>query len=51
MGQAERLYLTEIDETYEGDTFFPPFEDKFDEIERESHDQFDFVTYRKKRVE
>ena len=49
--QTQRLYVTEIKKTYEWDTFFPPFEEHFDEVERIPHDDHDFVVYRKKRVE
>ncbi len=48
---TEYLYLTEIKKNYEWDRFFPEFEDEFEEIERTSHEAFDFVTYRKKRVD
>lgn len=52
MDKAERLYLTEIKHTYEWDTFFPKFEEHFEEVERETYnDDLDFVSYRKKRVE
>ncbi len=49
--RAERLYLTEIKEIYQWDTFFPDFEDHFEEVERIDKWAYDFVTYRKKRVE
>jgi len=49
--RAEWLYLTEIKENYAGDTFFPGFADLFEEVERMSYDAYDFVTYRKKRIE
>ncbi len=50
--KAQRLYLTEIKRTYEWDAFFPAFEDHFEEIDRENFSsEFDFVTYRRKRVE
>ncbi len=43
---ASRLVLTELDEAYEGDTVFPAYdEERWTEVERESHDGFDFVTY------
>jgi dihydrofolate reductase len=43
---ANRLVLTELDEAYEGDTTFPPYdEERWVEVDRESHDGFDFVTY------
>lgn len=48
--QAEYLYLTEIKKEYVWDTFFPKFEEEFEEIERIPHSDFDFVTYRRKRV-
>lgn len=47
---AEYLYLTEIKKTYEWDTFFPKFKEEFEEIERIPYTEFDFVTYRKKRI-
>ncbi|QCC48932.1 dihydrofolate reductase [Halobellus limi] len=47
---ATRLVLTEIDGAYEGDTRFPVWNDEeWIETSRESHDEFDFVTY--ERVE
>lgn len=46
---ADKIYLTEIKESYDGDTYFPVFEDKFEEVERESFEKFDFVIYNKKR--
>ena len=49
--RTERIYLTEIKDIHTWDTFFPAFEDHFEEIERIEHDWYDFVTWRKKRVE
>jgi len=49
--RTERLYLTEIKSVYQGDTFFPAFEEKFEEVERTPHGEYDFVMYRKKWVE
>ena len=49
--QTQRLYVTEIKKTYPGDTFFPAFEEHFDEVERIPHDDHDFVVSRKKWVE
>lgn len=49
--QTEWLYVTEIKKIYAGDTFFPAFEEHFEEVERISHDDHDFVTYRKRWVE
>jgi len=47
---AEYLYLTEIKKTYEWDTFFPECQEEFEAIERVEYPEFDFVTYRKKRI-
>ncbi len=50
--KAQRLYLTQIKRSYEGDTFFPAFEEHFEEVDRENFSsEMDFVTYRRKRVE
>ncbi len=46
---ATRLVLTEIHESYEGDTRFPAFEDdEWTEVERDERDAFDFVTYERR---
>ena len=55
---ADELELTEVNATFEADTFFPAWpREAFDEIRRESHPGtpeggpgFDFVTYRRKSV-
>ncbi|WP_414836833.1 dihydrofolate reductase [Candidatus Nanohalococcus occultus] len=45
---ADRMILTEIHERYEGDTFFPEFEDgNWREVRRDEREGFDFVKYRK----
>lgn len=31
---ADRLYITEVHETYDGDTFFPPYKDEWKLIEK-----------------
>lgn len=52
MKRAERLYLTEVKHVVEGDTFFPPFKEHFEEVERQIYDSdLDFVIYRKKRID
>ena len=52
MEKAEWLYITEIKKTYSWDTFFPPYKEHFEEVEREVYnDELDFVTYRQKWVE
>ncbi len=45
---ANYIYLTEIKKDYEGDTFFPVFENDFQEISREVHEEMDFVVYKRK---
>jgi len=44
---VDYIYLSLIPWEFEGDTYFPAFEDKFEEIEREKFENFDFVKYRK----
>lgn len=47
---ADQMMLTEIDQSPEGDAFFPAFgPDHWRETSREAHDGFDFVTYARKR--
>ncbi len=56
MSFANKLYLTEIDSTLEGDTYFPPFnKGEWNELSRKHHEAdtrhvypFDFVVYKKK---
>jgi len=43
---ADRMVLTEIHDSYDGDTLFPEWdENEWRELERESHDDLSFVTY------
>ncbi|WP_075936547.1 dihydrofolate reductase [Halosegnis longus] len=51
MGRADRLVLTELADSYEGDTHFPEFGDEWVETERDEHDEFAFVTYRRAAAE
>ena len=46
--KTDILYLTEIKKEYDGDTFFPAFEDKFVEVSREVWEELDFVVYKKR---
>lgn len=54
--RADMMYITEIKESFEGDAFFPEYDqEKWEEIERIPHapDErhkyaFDFVTYKRK---
>ena len=44
--QADRLVLTEIDSSYDGDTRFPEFDEtEFTEVARDDRDGFSFVEY------
>jgi dihydrofolate reductase len=45
---ADRIELTIIHKAYEGDTFFPIFEDGFVEVARESREGLNFVTYERR---
>jgi len=53
--RADRLELTLIEGTYEGDTYFPPFEHLvgavFEETEVDERDGFRFVTYERRKDE
>lgn len=43
---ADRMERTELHDTFEGDTVFPEWSrDEWEELTRERHDEFDFVTY------
>ena len=43
---VERMYITEVDQAPEGDTFFPEIDKtKWTEIQREQHDGFAYVNY------
>ena len=41
------IRLSEIHGEYEGDTYFPPFQDQFKEIQRENYEEYDFIIYKK----
>lgn len=43
---ADRMILTEIHETYDGDAYFPEWDsDRWDEVDRTTHSDLSFVTY------
>lgn len=45
---ADKMVLTEVHEEYDGDTFFPEWKDEnWKEVEREDHDDYSFVEYRR----
>jgi dihydrofolate reductase len=39
------MLLTEVHDSFDGDTHFPEFDDEWVEVEREERDGFAFVTY------
>lgn len=46
--RVDTLYITHVDKVIEGDAFFPEISpDTWKETEREDHDGFSFVTYKK----
>lgn len=46
---ADRLELTEIHESYAGDTYFPEWNrEEWIEVDRKEHDEFSFVTYERR---
>lgn len=51
--RVDEIYATEVHEQVEGDSFFPPLDDSWQEVERQSQPpqnghQFDFVVYKKR---
>ncbi|OHV09706.1 dihydrofolate reductase [Kushneria phosphatilytica] len=56
MSLAQRLYLTEVDVEIEGDTFFPPLDDNWQEVERHAGEDapgkphYDFVRYERREA-
>lgn len=49
LDKADEIRLSEIKKEYDGDTFFPKFEDKYIEFSREKvTTEFDFVVYKRK---
>ena len=48
MALADTLYITEVNQTVEGDAFFPPIDKTaWHETEREKNEGFSFVTYKR----
>lgn len=49
LDRVDKLFVTEIHESYEGDTFFPEYRDEigttWKEIKREDHNELSFVVY------
>lgn len=47
--QTEKLFVTEIHQSYKGDTYFPEYRDKigsvWKEVKRERHPELSFVVY------
>nr|AIA17354.1 Dihydrofolate reductase [uncultured bacterium] len=49
MDKADKLILTEVHESVEGDVFFPKFDkNEWNETSRENFDEFSFVEYERK---
>jgi len=46
---ADYIYLTEIKKEYEGDAYFPAFEEQYEEVERETGEEMHFVKYKRSR--
>ncbi|MDO8599125.1 MAG: dihydrofolate reductase [bacterium] len=52
IGRADRLIITHIDRTVDGDAFFPVIgAPPWCEVAREDHDGFSFVTYERVKVQ
>jgi dihydrofolate reductase len=50
IGQADTLHITHIHKTIDGDAFFPEIDPSaWKETERDDHDGFSFVTYKRVR--
>lgn len=47
---CDELYISEIKQRYEWDTFFPDFKDKFQESSRTAYENYDFVIYKKREL-
>lgn len=49
LDRCDKLFVTEIHETYEGDTYFPEYRDEigttWKEIKRDDHQELSFVVY------
>lgn len=46
IARADKLYITEVDQTVKGDVYFPRIDPRiWKETERETHTGFSFVTY------
>jgi len=48
LSELDELYLTSIEKTYDGDTFFPPFEDQFTLVSSDQREGFAFNRYQKR---
>ena len=45
---ADTMYLTEIKKNYEGDTYFPRFNNlNWKIVDKEEYDEYDFIIYKK----
>lgn len=48
LSHCDMLYISEIKINYEGDVYFPLFQNQFEEQQRERHEDYDFIIYKKK---
>lgn len=51
LGQCDKLFVTEVHQEYEGDTYFPEYRDDigsiWEEVKREDHKELSFVVYKR----
>lgn len=49
---VDYLYVSLVKQAYEGDTYFPDYDNQFEyeEINRESYEAFDFITYKRNLI-
>ena len=49
-GNVDKLVISEIKKEYNGDAFFPNFEENFELVNEEKHEEFVVKTYLSKKV-
>lgn len=48
LDEADRMIITKINREYDGDTFFPEWDrENWEEVEREDHEKFSFIEYKR----
>lgn len=49
---ADKMYLSYVKKEYEGDVYFPEFDElEWEVVKKEDHEEFEFVEYRRKNKE